>query len=112
MGLVVLSDDMFGDYFSRNNGRRNAWARYGKLACVKQVFDFFVLHARLEDSGLQQGIGQAVSIAFKCVVVAFEIGHTKTSFVNNVVFDVVSGQYFEPLNENREVVLARGFVVI
>jgi hypothetical protein len=53
MGLVVLSDDVFGDNFSRNNGRRNAWARYGELSSVKQVFDFFVLHARLEDSGLQ-----------------------------------------------------------
>jgi hypothetical protein len=98
MGLVVLSDDMFGDNFSRNNRRRNARAWNGELASVIQVFDFFVLHARLQYGRLQQGVGQAISIALKGVVVAFEIGDTKTSFVNNMVFDIVSGQRFEALN--------------
>jgi hypothetical protein len=57
-----------------------------------------VLHARFEYGCLQQGVGQAISIALESVVVAFEIGDTKTSFVNNMILDVVSGQYFESFN--------------
>ena len=52
---------------------------------------------------MKQGIGKSVSISFKRMVITFEVVNAITSFVNDVLADIISSDVFQSFHKDIEI---------
>lgn len=100
--LYGFSDFCSND-FAADNCRWYARTRHCQLTCVPEIIQFPVFERRLQEGGLQQRIGQSVSIALESMVVAHEIGMCERALIDDGIPDRLADDVLETVHYQIEV---------
>ena len=79
--LTYYLSNNFATYY----GRRHTRSRHGQLPCIKKIFHFAAFTAGFKYGSLHQGICQSISIALKCIVIAYKVAVRKRFLKYNAV---------------------------